>query len=857
MSEASPTAGAARGLPSRGARLESTDHERGLAFLARLALVGLQLGLLVVLVWAFEITSQGFLHLCILTFVGFHVHAVLPLRLRLPFFALLSLAGILLIGGLWLGAWMIGIGGALIALAHVPGPHWLRVTLVGAAGAAGAALFASDIELPFSKAIWPIVGSMFMFRMVIYLYDRSHEKSPQSPWTVLAYFFMLPNVCFPFFPIVDFKKFRSHHYDGDALTIYQRGVQWMFRGIYQLLIYRVVYVYLALDPQEVSGSLDFVHYSVSAYGLYLRVSGQFHLIIGMLLLFGFNLPETHHRYYLASSFTDLWRRINIYWKDFMLKLVYYPLYFRLRRIGNTPAILLSTGLVFVATWFLHAYQWFWLQGTLLFEPHDILFWLALALLVVIETRGELASKRRRPSDGPYAKAAHASRVAATFISMCALWGMWSSDSLDQWLLMVGTTGVGWMVGLLVILGLHLAARTLDGLDASREAPPTRRPEAKVAPGFFRVAAPQLASIAAVGLIGAPMVYGRLPTKVAGVIDSSTSSRLNKRDTALLERGYYEQLMGVRFQNAALAEMYRERPKDWVPLHESDIWQASDDMLFGSMKPNVESTFKRARFSTNRWGMRDRDYAKLPPEGTCRIALLGGSHTLGSGVSDDEVFEALVEARLNGEAAGSSYEILNFAGAGRSPIQMLRLLETTVLEFEPDMVFAVVHRQDERILLRYMAKLVQSGADIPYEYLADLVDSEGLDSSAPESAIRFRIGQHTDEIQAWVYQRIGQVARKNGMVPVAVMLPTLFQAWDEDDIEEMSRHPRDAGFEVVSLGGVYDLLNPANLRIAPWDDHPNARAHELLAERFHSEFRRMGLGESCGNHDGKKHVAEAR
>ena len=76
---------------------------------------------------------------------------------------------------------------------------------------------------------------------------------------------------------------------------------------------------------------------ISTFLLYVRISGQFHLVIGMLHLFGFNLPETHHRYLLASSFTDFWRRINIYWKDFMMKVFYYPAFFRLRKLGETPS----------------------------------------------------------------------------------------------------------------------------------------------------------------------------------------------------------------------------------------------------------------------------------------------------------------------------------------------------------------------------------------------------------------------------------------------------------------------------------------------------------------------------------------
>lgn len=58
------------------------------------------------------------------------------------------------------------------------------------------------------------------------------------------------------------------------------------------------------------------------------------MIIGFMNLFGYDLPETHRKYLLAHSLTDFWRRINIYGKDFMVKMVYFPVYFRLRRSGD-------------------------------------------------------------------------------------------------------------------------------------------------------------------------------------------------------------------------------------------------------------------------------------------------------------------------------------------------------------------------------------------------------------------------------------------------------------------------------------------------------------------------------------------
>jgi hypothetical protein len=286
-------------------------------------------------------------------------------------------------------------------------------------------------------AIWPILGSMFMFRLVVYMYDLRHAKGPTDWRRTLSYFFLLPNVVFPLFPVVDWTTFRRTYYDQEAHRIHQRGVQWMARGITHLLLYRLVDGFLALAPAEVSGAGDFVRFVVANYLLYLRVSGQFHIIVGMLHLYGFRLPETHHWFFLASSFTDFWRRINIYWKDFMLKVVYYPAFFRLRKHGTTPGIIGATLLVFFATWVLHAWQWFWLLGAVLLSWPDVLFWTILALLLVANTLFEIrrgpTSTKGPPPTGARAHVRKALQTAAFFAVMCLLWSLWSSESVTEWL----------------------------------------------------------------------------------------------------------------------------------------------------------------------------------------------------------------------------------------------------------------------------------------------------------------------------------------------------------------------------------------------------------------------------------------
>ena len=182
----------------------------------------------------------------------------------------------------------------------------------------------------------------------VYLYDLPHQKVRTRWEERFAYFFCLPNVAFPLFPVIDFATFRRTYYDRDPLEIYREGIRWIVRGTRETRCCTAsVDRYGTLSPAEVRSGTQLMVYVVANYGLYLRVSGQFHPITGMLHLFGFRLPETHRFFYLASSFSDLWRRINVYWKDFMQKLFYMPVFLPLmRKRGETFAMLVSTVVVF-------------------------------------------------------------------------------------------------------------------------------------------------------------------------------------------------------------------------------------------------------------------------------------------------------------------------------------------------------------------------------------------------------------------------------------------------------------------------------------------------------------------------------
>ncbi len=811
-----------------------------------LVAIAAQLALVLVVMHVFKVEqNRGFLRLTTLIFGGFLVHALLPLRLRMPFFLALSLAAFVTLLGFPQSMGLIAIGLALIGLCHLPVAFGLRVALVVAFAAVLAAIRAGWLETPWEALptlVLPILGAMFMFRLMLYLYDLRHERKPATVWERLSYFFLLPNVCFLLFPVVDYQTFRRTYYDKDAAEIYQKGVLWIFRGVTHLILYRLVYYYFVTSPSEVQTLGQVVQYMVATYLLYLRISGQFHLIIGILALFGFNLPETHHLYYLASSFNDYWRRINIYWKDFMMKLFYYPSFMRLRKLGMTTGLVLATLVVFVGTWVLHSYQWFWLRGQFPITLPDALFWGILGVMVAVNAVSEVrrGRKRRLGKEAWQLRASvvYSVKVVGMFVLITVLWTLWSSSSVGEFVSLLGvaasSSAVSWLwlaLGLVALVGVGVWIQWLTDRGVELSVTGSN-------PSFRRAAVYTGAGALALVLLGLPRVQGLMGARGGEVIASLQESRFNERDAELLDRGYYEGLLETGRFTTQLWEAKLEMPKDWAPLTQSGLVRNTGGMMRYELVPSHEMTYHRAPLSTNRWGMRDRDYEKAKPEETYRIALLGASYEMGSGVADSKGFEPLVEERLNRELAGAGYdrfEILNFAVGGYSVIQHVYLLESKIAEFQPDAIFCTGHSGDAGRALLVLSQLVEDGVPLP-PGLEAIRERAGITPGMDATEYRRRLSPFGEDILRWGYERIVALSRQMGAVPVWVFVPRTDGIRRGEEPERLRKIAEEAGFLILDLDGAYGDEDPRLIRLAPWDAHPNPQGHSLLAEKLFEAIR---------------------
>jgi len=384
----------------------------------------------------FRLEGRGFQLLVAVAMAALPIHYALPYRLKKIGFVAISLVGLGVVFG---GAVMLTIVAAatlLIGICYVPVRWGIRASLVGAVALGVASLRSGTVHSTLPAMAWPLLGTMFMFRMIVLLYELRHVQKPERLEDVVSYFFLFPNLTFLHFPVVDYRTFLRGYFASEIHQTQRNGLKLMTRATFHLLAYRLVYHRIYFPMADVRDPATLAVFLTANYLLYLRVSGQFHMAAGMLHLFGFSLPETHHNYLLATSFTDYWRRINIYWKDFMIRVVFNPVMFALKRRPRGLSFAVATGVVFVTTWVLHGYQSFWIRGAWEFTTRDALFWGILGVLVTINVQFDLRrTKRPAKADAftPRRLAIRGLKTAATLTTLMLLWSLWYSPSVTEWL----------------------------------------------------------------------------------------------------------------------------------------------------------------------------------------------------------------------------------------------------------------------------------------------------------------------------------------------------------------------------------------------------------------------------------------
>ena len=342
----------------------------------------------------------------------------------------------------------------------------------------------------------------------------------------------------------------------------------------------------------------------------------------------------------------------------------------------------------------------------------------------------------------------------------------------------------------------------------------------------------------VTFVTTPWVRRLLPADGQQMLTKLRTTELNQQDATMMQRGYYEQLMGVGRLNSQLWEVYMNRPVNLEMIWQTPAGRKTGDYRNVELVPSKSIPLNGAVFTTNRWAMRDKDYERAKPPGTFRIAVDGASSTMGWAIGDDDTFENLIEARLNRERSGkpyARYELLNFAMPGFTPPQYLGVLDRD-LDFQPDAYLLTSQDNDVVRSMGHIADYRMKKMPFPDDSMSAFVArvTEGATTS-PEA--QSRLEPYTEMILTYYYSRIVNRCRERGVRPIWFFLPGLEGTTDSTQKALLFRSATAAGFTVLDLSDVYAGRDLATLRVTKGDFHPNPIAHRLIAKALYGEMLR--------------------
>lgn len=388
----------------------------------------------------------------------------------------------------------------------------------------------------------------------------------------------------------------------------------------------------------------------------------------------------------------------------------------------------------------------------------------------------------------------------------------------------------------VVLALVCVCGMLWG-QSSRETSEGRGTQASGAPFHFWRSTVAV-TVGSICLLAGPSVATWTLPATKDLIARLHGDVLNARDLALQRRGYYEELDLSRMDDWRCHDV--KEPEGWNAGRKV-FYRERSDFLMKEIVPSVSTVLGGAPVTSNRLGMRDREYQKLKPPNTYRIVLFGVSHDVGTGVKDDQTYENLVEDRLNRhgpDAHYARYEILNMSTGADCVLQMLLRLEQIGFDLQPNAAMISVAAVDQQFLVEHLRKCLTHGIDPPRsyrEFLDGINRKAGVNGQMPDAAIERRLLRYVPEIQEWVFRRFAQQCTQRGIHSLVIYRPAPmdFGGVEPACRSETVRLARAAGLEVIDLSPAFDSVADRNrLIVAKWDEHTSALGHRLLADKLY-------------------------
>jgi GDSL-like Lipase/Acylhydrolase family len=269
----------------------------------------------------------------------------------------------------------------------------------------------------------------------------------------------------------------------------------------------------------------------------------------------------------------------------------------------------------------------------------------------------------------------------------------------------------------------------------------------------------------------------------------------------------------------------------------------DPHLSFAHAPNSEAFLMGVDVKTNSHGQRDYEYPLTKSPDTYRIMMLGDSTTFGWGVRQEDTASKILERKLNeARAAGyKKFEVINTGVGNYDTVQEATYYETLGRAFHPDLVILVFFINDpEPVPIEGKGFLIDRSYLIAF--LANRYDGVLRRLGSRPSWKDYYASLYNDDKPGYqackaALKGLASSTKSNGSSLLVALLPELHQI-NDDSYPFKAQHQKieavmaAEGVPVVELiDGLKDHGPENTLWVTPLDDHPDAKANDLISDQL--------------------------
>ena len=255
---------------------------------------------------------------------------------------------------------------------------------------------------------------------------------------------------------------------------------------------------------------------------------------------------------------------------------------------------------------------------------------------------------------------------------------------------------------------------------------------------------------------------------------------------------------------------------------------SDELTY-ELIPNLDTKYKLADFHTNTEGFRDRNHTVH--SNTEKIAILGDSFTMGTGVSEEEMYVPTTENLLNKLDQEYDYEVFNFGVSGYALTNYKTILERNALKYNPDLVVIGFCASNDHYEIGKDFSMddftIKPKKNVFWDsYLKKLLHIK-LKSQKPTPII-----YETEQIDYMdaQFQNFQDILVKNNSKGLIFYMDLVY---DSVRVQQIKTLAEKNNFLFLDASEFFQDKNLFQYIVNELDPHPNGKANQIFAEKLSS------------------------